>query len=201
MTGKKPTEAEVLPLQMLIGLLISNGPGSIFAQGAKGAMAADGPQTPERVQINKAMIGFLSHSGYSHGGNGFEGMAFLLERFAEVELEDPTNAGHGIDLRAMAREFAQQYKIEKREAKERGGRERRPSESRPEHGYADAGVRLSLRALSNRSRRRYRSRAIGRERGDCRCPVVPCRTAGGTLIDCGETIRTAPDIPWVRYAE
>ena len=78
LTGKRPTEAEARPLQILIGLLISNGPGSITAQGAKGAVAADGPQTPSRVQINKAMVGFLTHSGYSHGGNGFEGMAFLL---------------------------------------------------------------------------------------------------------------------------
>ena len=46
MTGKKPTEAEALPLQILIGLLISNGPGAISAQGAKGAVSADGPQTP-----------------------------------------------------------------------------------------------------------------------------------------------------------
>ena len=78
LTGMKPNEAEARPLQILIGLLISNGPGSITAQGAKGAVAADGPQTPGRVQINKAMIGCLSHSGYSHGGNGFKGMAFIL---------------------------------------------------------------------------------------------------------------------------
>jgi succinyl-CoA synthetase alpha subunit len=68
LTGKRPTEAEARPLQILIGLLISNGPGSISAQGAKGAVSADGPQTPSRVQINKAMAGFLTHSGYSHGG-------------------------------------------------------------------------------------------------------------------------------------
>src|SRR6185503_8240512 len=81
MTGRKPSDEQALPLQVLIGLLISNGPGSISSQGAKGAVSADGPQTPGRVQINKAMVGFLSHTGYSHGGNGFEGMAFLLERF------------------------------------------------------------------------------------------------------------------------
>ena len=46
MTGKKPTPEEALPLQILVGLLISNGPGSISAQGAKGAVSADGPQTP-----------------------------------------------------------------------------------------------------------------------------------------------------------
>ncbi len=120
MTGKKPTKEEALPLQILIGLLISNGPGSISAQGAKGAVAADGPQSPERVQINKAMIGFLTHSGYSHGGNGFEGMAFLLDQFKDADLKDPTDPNHGLDLKAMARDFALAYKREKAEAKELG---------------------------------------------------------------------------------
>lgn len=120
LTGKRPTEAEARPLQILIGLLISNGPGSITAQGAKGAVAADGPQTPGRVQINKAMVGFLTHSGYSHGGNGFEGMAFLLERFKDADLKDPTDPKHGLDLKAMATQFAEAYKEEKSQSKESG---------------------------------------------------------------------------------
>lgn len=120
MTGKKPSKEESIPLQILIGLLISNGPGSISAQGAKGAVAADGPQSPERVQINKAMIGFLTHSGYSHGGNGFEGMAFLLDQFKNADLKDPTDPNHGLDLKAMARDFALNYKREKAKAKEFG---------------------------------------------------------------------------------
>ncbi|MDI5985785.1 hypothetical protein QLQ85_13395 [Halomonas sp. M4R5S39] len=120
MTGKKPTRDEALPLQILVGLLISNGPGSISAQGAKGAVSADGPQTPERVQINKAMVGFLTHTGYSHGGNGFEGMAFLLDQFKDKGLSDPTDPNHGIDLKAMATDFARAYKHEKAEAKEIG---------------------------------------------------------------------------------
>ena len=120
MTGKRPTVEEALPLQILVGLLISNGPGSISAQGAKGAVAADGPQTPQRVQINKAMLGFLSHCGYSHGGNGFEGMAFLLERFEGKGLKDPTDPNHELDLKRMARSFATDYKRAKAGAKEVG---------------------------------------------------------------------------------
>jgi succinyl-CoA synthetase alpha subunit len=120
LTGKRPAEAEARPLQILIGLLISNGPGAISAQGAKGAVAADGPQTPGRVQINKAMVGFLTHSGYSHGGNGFEGMAFILEQFKESGLKDPTDPKHGIDLKAMAAKFAEAYNAEKAESKESG---------------------------------------------------------------------------------
>jgi succinyl-CoA synthetase alpha subunit len=120
MTGKKPTEAEARPLQILIGLLISNGPGAISAQGAKGAVAADGPQTPGRVQLNKAMVGFLTHTGYSHGGNGFEGMAFLLDQFKDKKLEDPTDPKHGLDLKAMATDLATAYAREKAEGKELG---------------------------------------------------------------------------------
>jgi hypothetical protein len=120
LTGKKPSEAEARPLQILIGLLISNGPGSISAQGAKGAVAADGPQTPSRVQINKAMVGFLTHSGYSHGGNGFEGMSFLLDQFKTANLKDPTDRNHGIDLKAMATRFAETYKEQKSQSKEAG---------------------------------------------------------------------------------
>jgi hypothetical protein len=123
--GRKPTEREARPLQILTGLLISNGPGAITAQGAKGAVSADGPQTPGRVQINKAMVGFLSHSGYSHGGNGFEGMAFLLERFQDSDIKDPTNPNHGIDLREMARSFAEAYREEKTQSRESGATELR----------------------------------------------------------------------------
>ena len=123
--GRKPTETESRPLQILIGLLISNGPGAITAQGAKGAVAADGPQTPGRVQINKAMIGCLSHCGYSHGGNGFEGMAFILEQFKDTGLTDPTDPNHGIDLKGMATRFAEAYKEEKTQSKESGASEPR----------------------------------------------------------------------------
>jgi succinyl-CoA synthetase alpha subunit len=119
-TGRKPSAQEALPLQMLIGLLVSNGPGSISAQGAKGAVSADGPQTPGRVQINKAMVGFLTHTGYSHGGNGFEGMAFLLEQFKGLDLKNPSDPNHGLDLKAMATAFAKAYKAEKSAAKEMG---------------------------------------------------------------------------------
>lgn len=119
-TGRKPMPEQAQPLQMLIGLLVSNGPGSISAQGAKGAVSADGPQTPQRVQINKGMVGFLTHTGYSHGGNGFEGMAFLLEQFKGVDLQDPCDPNHGLDLKAMATAFAKAYKAEKRAAKEAG---------------------------------------------------------------------------------
>lgn len=119
-TGKRATPGDTRSLEMLLGLLATNGPGAISAQGAKGAVSADGPQTPERVQINKAFVGFLTHTGFAHGGNGYEGMAFLLERFAGVGLTDPSDPDHGLDLRAMAMSFAQDYQHRKAQAKETG---------------------------------------------------------------------------------
>lgn len=124
-TGRRPAPGQAQPLQVLIGLLISNGPGAISAQGAKGAVSSDGPQTPERVQINKAMVGFLTHSGYSHGGNGYEGMAFLIEQFRDTRLSDPRSRDHGLDLRELARRFARAYKQDKDQGRELGSGEPR----------------------------------------------------------------------------
>jgi len=100
---------DLISFQLLVGLLLSNGPGTISAQGAKGAVSADGPEDPERVQLNKALIGFLTHSGYTHGGNGFEGIAFLLDQFNGSGLADPGDAKHGIDLKALAMKYVEAY--------------------------------------------------------------------------------------------
>ena len=120
LTGEKPSEEEAFPFQVLMGLILSNGPGTISAQGAKGGVSADGPETPERVQLNKAMIGFLTHTGYAHGGNGFEGINFLIDNFAEHDLKDAGNPRHGLDLDEMAKKFALDFKAKKAKLKEVG---------------------------------------------------------------------------------
>ncbi|MBV9251123.1 MAG: hypothetical protein JO227_17965 [Acetobacteraceae bacterium] len=109
LVGERTSAADVFVFQTLVGLLLSNGPGTISAQGAKGAVSADGPETPERVQLNKCLVGFLTHSGYSHGGNGYEGIDFLLQQFRDSQLSDPANATHGVDLHALATLYAKQY--------------------------------------------------------------------------------------------
>lgn len=118
--GDAPDERGRLALQTLVGLLLSNGPGTITGQGVKGAVSSDGPEQPERVQLNKAMLGFLSHCGYAHGGNGFEGVAFLLEQFAGVDLPDPSRPDHGVDLRALAAGYVERYAAYKAEKKNLG---------------------------------------------------------------------------------
>jgi len=115
--GETPTPGTLFPFQVLLGLIISNGPGTISAQGCKGAVSADGPETPDRVQINKAMIGFLTHTGFSHGGNGFEGMQFLISQFGDTNLQDPGDPNHGLDLAAMAGRFADDFAATKKARK------------------------------------------------------------------------------------
>lgn len=118
----RPASApDLFAFQTLVGLLLSNGPGTISAQGAKGAVSSDGPEQPERVQLNKAMVGFLSHCGYAHGGNGYEGVAFLIDQFKDTGLSDPGNSNHGLDLKALAQRYVESYARYKSEKKNEGG--------------------------------------------------------------------------------
>ena len=107
--GHKPAAEELFLFSMLLGLLISNGPGTISAQGCKGGVSADGPEDPSRVQINKAFVGFLTHTGFAHGGNGYEAIAFLIDRFRDKGLKRPDDKKHGLNLKAIADEYAKWY--------------------------------------------------------------------------------------------
>jgi succinyl-CoA synthetase alpha subunit len=115
--GRQPSESELYEFQVLLGLIITNGPGTISAQGAKGAVSADGPEQPQRVQVNKAFIGFLTHTGFAHGGNGYEAAAFLLENFKDKGLKNAADTGHGLDLDAMAIKVASEYSDYKKKQK------------------------------------------------------------------------------------
>ena len=118
--GRTPGDADLFAFQTLVGLLLTNGPGAISAQGAKGAVSADGPEQPERVQLNKALVGFLTHTGYAHGGNGYEGIAYLCEQFRGSGLEDPGAADPGIDLKALAAKAVERYAQNKQKKKTAG---------------------------------------------------------------------------------
>ncbi len=120
LVGQPPVADELRTFAMLAGLLLTNGPGTISAQGAKGAVSADGPEDPARVQLNKCLVGFLTHSGFAHGGNGFEGIQFLLEQFDGSGLVDPGDPGHGIDVPALARRCATQYAAYKSDRRQAG---------------------------------------------------------------------------------
>ena len=116
----EPGGSDLFAFQTLVGLLLSNGPGTISSQGAKGAVSSDGPEQPERVQLNKGLIGFLSHCGFAHGGNGYEGVAFLLEQFEGSGLLDPGSQDHGVDVAALAARYVESYARYKADKKTSG---------------------------------------------------------------------------------
>lgn len=118
--GRRPTTSELFEFNMLLGLIISNGPGTISAQGCKGSVSADGSQQPERVQINKAFAGFLTHTGFAHGGNGFEAIAFLIDQFKNTNLSDPGDRKHNINLKEVADKYSHWYAGYKKKEKEAG---------------------------------------------------------------------------------
>ena len=118
--GRDASEGELFEFQVLLGLIITNGPGTISAQGSKGAVSADGPEQPDRVQVNKSFIGFLTHTGFAHGGNGYEAAAFLIDQFKGTSLKDPADAKHGVDLDKLATDYAKWYGSYKKEQKSLG---------------------------------------------------------------------------------
>jgi citrate synthase len=121
--GRRPTKDELFEFTVMLGLITSNGPGTISAQGAKGAVSADGPMQPERVQVNKGYIGFLTHTGFAHGGNGFEAITFLIDRFRDAKLKDPGSPKHRINLARIAKDYAEEYLVYKTKEKAAGNLE------------------------------------------------------------------------------
>ena len=68
------------------------------------------PEDPAKgVQINKAFIGLLTHTGFAHGGNGYEAIAFLIERFKDSGLNNPADAKHAVNLKTIADDYAKWY--------------------------------------------------------------------------------------------
>ena len=92
---------------------ISNGPGTISAQGAKlSTSAGNAPNT--------AMIATLACIGEVHGGNGRRGVDYLLGVFRGTGLRDPFDPSHGLDLKKLAHAEADKFARRRAAAKEAG---------------------------------------------------------------------------------
>ena len=98
--------------QCLIASL-SNGPGTISAQGAK--LAASAGNAP-----NTAMIAALACIGEVHGGNGRRAVDYLLRIFGGAAPEDPWDAAHALDLDALVEREIERFGAERQAAKEAG---------------------------------------------------------------------------------
>lgn len=111
--NRPPAESELYEFRSLIGLTITNGPGTISAKGAKESVSA-------RNHISMAYVGFMSNTGFAHGGNGFEAVQYLLEQFSKTNLKDPGDKSHKIDLKSLAIDAARKYGEYKQMEKETG---------------------------------------------------------------------------------
>jgi succinyl-CoA synthetase alpha subunit/citrate synthase len=110
--NRKPDETELYEFKALVGLTLTNGPGTLSAKGAKESVSA-------RNHIATAFLGFLTNTGLAHGGNGFEAVGYLLKHF-DASLADPGSSGHGLDLKAMANRAARVFRDYKKNEKESG---------------------------------------------------------------------------------
>jgi citrate synthase len=111
-TGALPRDAlEERLVEMTLTASLTNGPGTISAQGAKlSASAGNRPHT--------AMIATLACVGAVHGGNGSDAVKLLLESFAGTGLEDPYTSFPG--TAELAARTAADYKRRKEAAQEAG---------------------------------------------------------------------------------
>ena len=107
----EPDTVSLKEFSTLIGITLTNGPGTISAKGAKESVSAGN-------NISTAFIGFLANSGLAHGGNGFEGIDYILTAFREEQAIDP--AGKNIDVEAVAKKAATDFATAKKQAKSQG---------------------------------------------------------------------------------
>ena len=111
--SRNPNDEELFEFQTLIGLTLTNGPGTISAKGAKESVSA-------RNNISMAFVGFLANTGFAHGGNGFEAIEYLLNIFDDKNIADPGQKQSDVNLKAIASKAAKDYAQLKNNAKEIG---------------------------------------------------------------------------------
>ncbi len=111
--NRKPSDQELIEFKYLIGLVTTNGPGTLSAKGAKESVSA-------RNHIATSFVGFLTNSGLAHGGNGFEAVAYLLEQLGEAKIENPGERHHNVQLKELANRAAKEYGAYKAKQKELG---------------------------------------------------------------------------------
>ena len=124
-TGHHPGNFEAKAVgKCLIGAL-TNGPGTISAQGAK--LSTSAGNTP-----NTTMIATLACLGDVHGGNGRRGVEYLCRIFKNVNITNPWDQKHGVDLQSLVKNEAERFSKVRSAAKEAGtGYERIPCLGHP----------------------------------------------------------------------
>lgn len=113
-TGEEAThDFEPRLVEMCLIASLTNGPGTLSAQGAKlSASAGNMPHT--------AMIATLATIGEDHGGNGRRAVEFLTDIFRTTDMQNPYDAEHDLGLKKIAIDYARAFKKVKAAAKDTG---------------------------------------------------------------------------------
>jgi len=99
--------------EMCLIASLTNGPGTISAQGAK--LSASAGNEP-----NTAMMTTLGTIGSIHGGNGKKSAKLLVDIFGATDLVDPYDKQHAPNLNRLARIYVSKFKKKKAAAKDAG---------------------------------------------------------------------------------
>ncbi len=106
-------EFESRLIEMCLIASMTNGPGTISAQGAK--LAASAGNDP-----NTAMMATLGSIGNIHGGNGKKAAKLLIDVFGDTELIDPYDPEQAPDLDKLAHKVVSEFRKKKSAAKDAG---------------------------------------------------------------------------------
>ncbi|MCP4377285.1 MAG: hypothetical protein GY794_14050, partial [bacterium] len=112
-SGEQLRDFEIELIEKCIIASLTNGPGTISAQGAK--LSTSAGNSP-----NTAMIATLACLGDVHGGNGRRAVEYLLDIFRNIDIDDPYSTTHSIDLKELVEAEAQRFAKRRSAAKEAG---------------------------------------------------------------------------------
>ena len=112
--NREPEVKEQFAINGLLNLLMSNGPGTISAKGAKESVSGGNP-------IATCYSGWMNNTGRDHGGNGFEAIKFLKDAFGEYDpYLEPDTDKRNAKMKELAVATAQKYLDTKQTAKREG---------------------------------------------------------------------------------
>ena len=110
-TGQRPRDFEAGAVEKCLIGALSNGPGTISAQGAKlSTSAGNAPNT--------AMIAALACIGDQHGGNGRKAVEYLCGIFRGINFGDPWKPEKNVDLQRIVNNEADRFNKVRSAAKE-----------------------------------------------------------------------------------
>nr|WP_321401472.1 CoA-binding protein [uncultured Desulfobacter sp.] len=112
--NREPADREQFAINGLLNLLMSNGPGTISAKGAKESVSGGNP-------IATCYSGWMNNTGRDHGGNGFEAIKFLKDAFGDFDpYLEPDDAKRDAIMKDLAQATANKYLETKQTAKREG---------------------------------------------------------------------------------